>query len=259
MADHARNTLHNIGNILNSVNTAAGLAESRLRDPLEGKLDRANGILAARAARREEDEELAALAAYYGELAGALREGRGEALAQLARLRRKTALIAEILQEQREEVPARAEKRPCSCQQLVREVLEMRRDALEREGVRVVQEMGGLGPVPLDQVKVIHILINLVDNAVQAMAGTPREERVLTISLHREEGAAVLRLADRGRGIPEGELEAVFRHGFTTRPEGQGFGLHSCANYMAEMGGSIAAESGGPGRGAAFTLRFPLA
>ena len=259
MADHARNTLHNIGNILNSVNTAAGLAESRLRKPLEEKLDRANELLAALAAGKEgTGDELSSLADYYGGLAEALREERAETLAQLARLRRKTALIAEILQEQREEASTREERVPYSCQQLVQEVLEMRRNSLEREGVRVEQEMRCNRPVPLNPVKVIHILVNLVDNAIQAMADTPREERLLTISLLEEGDRAVLKVADRGRGIPAAELEAVFRHGFTTRPGGQGFGLHSCANSMAEMGGSIRAESGGPGRGAAFLLRFPL-
>ena len=55
-----------------------------------------------------------------------------------------------------------------------------------------------------------------------------------------------------------GNLETVFTHGFTTKETGHGFGLHSCANYMAEMGGRMWVESGGGGQGATFVLSFPL-
>lgn len=59
-------------------------------------------------------------------------------------------------------------------------------------------------------------------------------------------------------GVSHGaeELDPVFGYGFTTKPGGHGFGLHTCANHVAQVGGSIRAESSGPGRGATFSLRF---
>ena len=51
--------------------------------------------------------------------------------------------------------------------------------------------------------------------------------------------------------------ERIFAHGFTTKKDGHGFGLHSGANAAHEMGGSLTAESEGLGRGATFTLELP--
>jgi signal transduction histidine kinase len=53
-------------------------------------------------------------------------------------------------------------------------------------------------------------------------------------------------------------LARIFTHGFTTKRSGNGFGLHSCANILKELGGSIHAKSDGPAQGATFTISLPL-
>jgi two-component system NtrC family sensor kinase len=53
-------------------------------------------------------------------------------------------------------------------------------------------------------------------------------------------------------------MARLFTHGFTTRKNGHGFGLHSCALAAKEMGGTITAHSDGPGKGATFTLELPV-
>jgi signal transduction histidine kinase len=63
---------------------------------------------------------------------------------------------------------------------------------------------------------------------------------------------------DNGEGIAAENLTRIFAHGFTTKKDGHGFGLHSCVLAAREMGGSLLAASDGPGRGAAFTLVLPL-
>jgi two-component system NtrC family sensor kinase len=64
-------------------------------------------------------------------------------------------------------------------------------------------------------------------------------------------------VTDNGVGIAADNLTRIFQHGFTTRKEGHGFGLHSAALTARELGGSLAAASEGPGRGATFTLELP--
>ena len=59
-------------------------------------------------------------------------------------------------------------------------------------------------------------------------------------------------------GLPPENLTRIFGHGFTTKADGHGFGLHSCALAAGQMGGSLRAESEGPGRGATFILELPL-
>jgi len=66
-------------------------------------------------------------------------------------------------------------------------------------------------------------------------------------------------IRDSGVGIAPENLVKIFTHGFTTKKDGHGFGLHSCANAAKEMGGSLLAQSDGLGRGAAFILELPSA
>ena len=58
-------------------------------------------------------------------------------------------------------------------------------------------------------------------------------------------------------GIAPENLTRIFSHGFTTRREGHGFGLHSGALAAREMDGRLVASSDGPGKGATFTLELP--
>lgn len=66
-----------------------------------------------------------------------------------------------------------------------------------------------------------------------------------------------VQVSDNGMGIAPELLTKIFQHGFTTRKEGHGFGLHSCALAARALGGSLAAQSDGPGKGATFTLELP--
>jgi C4-dicarboxylate-specific signal transduction histidine kinase len=117
-----------------------------------------------------------------------------------------------------------------------------------------------LEPVPVvlaPRAKVVHVLVNLVKNGIEAMREAPPERRVLTLQLRGLAGQVELRVNDAGVGIAAEQLLQVFRYGFTTKKDGHGFGLHSCANLVARLGGTIHAESSGPERGATFVVRFP--
>ena len=94
------------------------------------------------------------------------------------------------------------------------------------------------------------------------MAGVPPASRVLTLGTRVVEGASGMHLRitvqDQGEGISAENLQRIFSHGFTTRKEGHGFGLHSSALAAIEMGGRLTVHSDGPGRGAVFTFEMPL-
>ena len=67
-----------------------------------------------------------------------------------------------------------------------------------------------------------------------------------------------IEVTDNGIGIPQENMTKIFSHGFTTKKEGHGFGLHSCAIAAKEMKGALTAQSDGPGRGATFILELPF-
>jgi C4-dicarboxylate-specific signal transduction histidine kinase len=101
------------------------------------------------------------------------------------------------------------------------------------------------------------VLVNLLMNADEALADVIETGRTLHVSTGIDpEGIPFVRVADTGHGIAGENLDRIFAHGFTTKQDGHGFGLHSCANSLTEMGGRLTVESGGLGKGAAFTLWF---
>ena len=65
-------------------------------------------------------------------------------------------------------------------------------------------------------------------------------------------------VADNGEGIAPENLIRIFAHGFSTRKNGNGFGLHSCVLAAQEMGGTLSAHSPGRGEGATFVLEVPV-
>jgi signal transduction histidine kinase len=145
---------------------------------------------------------------------------------------------------------------PCD---LAEDALRMSSDALQRYKVSVVREFLP-GPVLwLERSRVLQILVNLISNAGQAMESVQSASRRLTLRV--ESGAdTLLRVSvrDEGEGIPAKDRDRIFVHGFTTRKTGHGFGLHSCALAALQMGGTLTAQSDGPGRGATFTLEIPI-
>jgi signal transduction histidine kinase len=105
----------------------------------------------------------------------------------------------------------------------------------------------------------MEILVNLLQNAAQALAEGGGGRKHLLLRLQRgEPGRVRLEVQDSGVGIPRENLTRVFQHGFTTKKDGHGFGLHVSANSATEMGARLSAHSAGPGLGATFTLDLPL-
>jgi signal transduction histidine kinase len=80
----------------------------------------------------------------------------------------------------------------------------------------------------------------------------------MVIRVSVEEGRVKIAVIDNGVGIPPENLTRIFAHGFTTRKEGHGFGLHSGALAARDLGGLLTVFSEGPGRGATFTLDLPI-
>jgi signal transduction histidine kinase len=111
----------------------------------------------------------------------------------------------------------------------------------------------------VDRHKLLQILINLLSNARHALREARAAEKHVIIRVQKGEGRRLrLQVEDNGVGIAEEHRERLFTQGFTTKSDGHGFGLHTSALAAAEMGGTLTASSGGPGRGATFTLELPV-
>ena len=133
--------------------------------------------------------------------------------------------------------------------------------ALERHGIRVLRQFDAdVPPALVDRHKVLQILVNLLRNAKYAMDEQGPAEKRLEIRICRTaNGQVAITVRDNGVGIASENLTRIFGHGFTTKKNGHGFGLHSGALAAKQMNGSLSVHSDGPGQGAAFTLELPIA
>lgn len=148
---------------------------------------------------------------------------------------------------------------PLQITDLLEEALRMQIGALTRHQVTVVKEFAEVPVLLLDKHKVLLILINLISNAKHAMAHLVDRSRKMTLSVDvMDKGNLRVCVKDEGEGILPENLARMFAHGFTTRKDGHGFGLHSCALAAMEMKGTLTAHSDGPGKGAIFTLEIPI-
>ena len=140
---------------------------------------------------------------------------------------------------------------------LVEDSLRMNLGALSRHGVEVIREFAQVPPLSVEKHKILQILVNLVRNAKYACDDSGRPDKRLTLRVANGNQRVKISVIDNGVGIGPDHLTRIFQHGFTTRKDGHGFGLHSGALAAREMGGSLTVQSDGPGQGATFTLELP--
>jgi signal transduction histidine kinase len=201
------------------------------------------------------------LPGYLRELAHTL-EGEHEAMAkELDVLGKSIDHIKEVVATQQSYASASHVVESLKVDELLDDALRMNAGSLTRHKVEVVKRFGELPVLSLDRHRLLQILVNLISNAKHAMNGVPHQSPCITLgaALVDDAQGCVLRItvADNGGGIAPENLTRVFAHGFTTRKDGHGFGLHSCVLAAQEMGGTLTAHSDGLGHGATFTLEIP--
>ena len=170
----------------------------------------------------------------------------------------------------RQVVAIKSGKRRCGClcrrlqatttvgmTDLVEDALRMNVGALARHDVKLVRDYADVPPVTVEKHKVLQILVNLIRNAKYACDDSGRPDKVLQIQVSAAPAGVRIAVIDNGVGIPAENLTRIFNHGFTTRPGGHGFGLHSSALAARELGGSLTVRSEGLGKGATFVLQLP--
>ncbi|WP_239576477.1 sensor histidine kinase [Archangium primigenium] len=263
-AEVATNVLHNVGNVLNSVHTSALIARERLSGLKLESVEKVVVLLQEHqthlASFLTEDERGRNALPFLSRLGRHMQEEREEINALLHDVSRYTEHIGAIVKLQQRY--ARAPQHlfePVNLAELVEDALRINQAALGRHSVRVRRDLEALPPLVTEKHKVLMILVNLISNAKYALESIPEEQRLIIIGLRRTpEARVLLTVRDNGIGIAPEMLTRIFQHGFTTREEGHGFGLHSSALAAQEMGGSLTASSEGPGQGATFTLDLPV-
>jgi len=264
MAEVATSVLHNVGNVLNSLNVSATVVAQGLRQSKADSLARLSTLLQAHAGDLvpflTTDPKGSRVPELLAALARNAAEERDRLLAELRSLQAHVDHLKDIVTMQQAYATMRGAVEPLDPATVMEDALRMNAAALVRHAVRAVRHFDFVPPILAEKAKVLQILVNLIRNAKYAADGGPATDKIITLRITEgPPGFVCLGVADNGIGIPAENLTKIFQHGFTTRVGGHGFGLHSSANAAREMKGSLTAHSDGPGRGALFTLELPAA
>ena len=263
MAEIATNVLHNVGNVLNSVNTSADLVTRKLRSSKALGLGRAMQLINERQGDLgtffTEDEKGKLLPGYLNQLVDAIALEQQGMTDELAQLSKSVDHIKDIVATQQHYAGASTLKEPVHISALMDDALRMNAGALSRHNVTVVKHYAQVPEILADKHRLLLIMVNLISNAKYAMSNLVDRPRQMTLTVQpRDDATLQISVKDDGEGIPAENMTRIFTHGFTTRKEGHGFGLHSCALAAVEMNGQLTAHSDGPGLGAMFTLTIPM-
>jgi C4-dicarboxylate-specific signal transduction histidine kinase len=262
MAEVATGVLHNVGNVLNSVNVSATLLLDNARKSKVTSLGKVAAVLSEHSADlgdfMSNDPKGKHLPGYLGQLAARLAKEQQNVVDELEALRKNIEHIKDIVAMQQNYAKVSGVTEIVNVTDLVEDALRLNAGALQRHGVQVVREFQDSPTISVETHKVLQILVNLVRNAKYACHDSGRTDKRLTIRVVNGEGGVNISVRDNGVGIPAENLTRIFSHGFTTRKDGHGFGLHNGALTARELGGTLCVHSDGPGQGAMFTLALPL-
>jgi PAS domain S-box-containing protein len=265
-AEVATDVLHNVGNVLNSVNMSATLVGDKLRKSEVGTLGLAAQMMLDHAGDLPgfltTDQRGKRMPALLGELAQVLTADQATLLAELGNLSAAVEHLRRIVDIQQVSGSSRSVTEWANPCEIVDRAIHLSSAWLHRHGIQIQTRCGFDQPVLLDTHKLLQVVVNLLNNAKDALKQVPLDRRQLDVSVEEADGpeGKCLRIVviDNGAGIAPEHLARLFTFGFTTRPHGHGYGLHSAALLAKDMRGSLTAFSRGIGCGAAFTLELPL-
>jgi signal transduction histidine kinase len=261
MAEVATGVLHNVGNVLTSVNVASSLMAESLKKSKAAYLSKLVTLL------REHQSDLGDFLTndpkgkqvpdYLANLSVYLTHEHEATLQELAQLQKGIEHIMEIVKAQQGFSKVSRSAETLEVAELVDDALRM--NASLRGNIQIVKELDTGLKLTVEKHKVLQILVNLVRNAKQACDESPADVKKLTIRATNGDQRVRIAVSDNGVGIEPENLGRIFSHGFTTKKDGHGFGLHSCALTARELGGALLVHSDGLGKGATFVLELPVA
>ncbi len=261
MAEVATGVLHNVGNVLNSVNVSATLLSEQAKKSKVSDLAEVVALMEEQATDLGEfithDPRGKQLPGFLAQLSRHLAVEQTTFLKEIYQLRKNVEHIKDIVAMQQSYAKVSGVTETLNISDLVEDALRMNAAALTRHEVEVVREFAEIAPITLDKHKVLQVLVNLIRNAKYACDESGRVDKRLTVRVANGDGQVRIAIIDSGVGIPPENLIRIFNHGFTTRKTGHGFGLHSGALAAKELGGALHVHSEGTGCGATFTLELP--
>jgi len=262
MSEIATGVLHNVGNVLNSINVSANLLREMLRSGHAKGLQQAVDLLTE---HRNElatffapDQKGPQLLAYLASLSETLQRESEDSQGEIEALIECVDHVKEVVSMQQSLARVNGVQERFLLDDAIDDAIQINNAGLQRHGVDISREYCADAEVVTERHKVIQILINLISNAKYAVSATDNVDKWVSISVDRQDEQLAIVVRDNGVGIAPEHLTKIFSHGFTTKKDGHGFGLHSSVLAAKELGGQLTVASKGLGCGATFSLSLPI-
>jgi signal transduction histidine kinase len=262
MSEIATGILHNVGNVLNSTNVSVETIIKKLDHSVVDGLYKANNLLEQNINSLSDfltiNPKGKKLMNYYLELGVAVK-GESDLLKKEASdLMKRLNLIKDIINTQQTYAKGSAEyKEQVSLIDIAENAIMAQSTSLIRHEIKLLRKFSEVPLVFAQKTKLVHVILNLVKNAKEAMSTVQDREKIITIEIGRNNlNKIFLSVTDTGQGVERENLTKIFSHGFTTKQNGHGFGLHFCANATDEMDAKISAASDGLEKGTSFIIEF---
>lgn len=264
MADIATSVLHNVGNVLNSINTSLSLIRERITHSKISHLANLAVILKqyleeTGAADKENSKGKQVLEYLTLVTEDWNNNDKKCLLEELHRLDYNIDHINKIITTQQALSGTVGLTEEAFLENLLQDALTMNKTAYERAHIEIICDYKFNKKVTVDKVKLLQILTNLIKNGIDSLVESKLLPKKITLCIkENDDSHFIIQVSDNGIGVPPEHITKIFSYGFTTKKNGHGFGLHTSAISAKEMGGSLFVESEGKNKGATFNLILPL-
>jgi signal transduction histidine kinase len=263
MAEVATYVLHNVGNVLNTVNLLGSAIASDIRDSQVGAVRKLAELLESQRQNLgrfvSEDPRGQKVPGYLKRLGAHLVQEQSDINQKVAALTQNIQHIKEIVATQHAYAKLSGVLEVVSLKDIVEDALRMQGEIVAHHHIRLARDYHPAPPLLVDRHKVLQILFNLLQNATHACEKSAAAEKQIAVRIYSpDEQHAAVSVVDNGIGIAPENLTRIFAQGFSTRQDGHGIGLHSSVLMAEDMGGTLKASSAGPDQGASFTLELPV-
>ena len=262
MAEMVSNVLHNVGNVLNSVGVTTSSMHQRLVKSKTDSLVLLSDMIQDQGPLLTEylatDPRGRKVPSYLNSLANHLAEEQQRMRRDIIALESHIQHVRDIIHLQQDYSRTRGLTESVGMADIIEDALRFNNEQNIKYGISIQKTYANLPQCLVDRHRLLQILINLISNARQALIEGDNHPKVIRVVLERHsEDRIRITVSDDGIGISPENLTRIFQHGFTTRKEGHGFGLHSSAISARELSGTLTAASDGIGNGASFVIDLP--
>lgn len=262
MAEMASGVLHNVGNVLNSVNVQVDFVVEKLKNL------KIKGIVKSLNLMDDHRDDLGnflkndikgkLIPDYLKSLGEDLESDQSEITADMTELAKNVENIKIIVGTYQDYAKGDVVNEFVSIHEVVNDVIEINRTTLNRNDTIIINKtVDEIMDFQSDRGKILQILMNLISNARHATLNLPKGKGRIIVKTQRIgiEGV-MIEVSDNGVGIPKENCEKIFNYGFSTKAKGHGFGLHSAALAAKALKGSLTVHSEGPEKGTTFILKI---